>query len=78
MTITKRWWKPFRASKLFTSDQPLPFRVEFQVITLIHSLEHIAEPAKFLAGLRNKLVVGGMLVIQVTGLLAESVHVPGG
>ena len=38
---------------------------QFQVITLIHSLEHIAEPAKFLAGLCNKLVVGGMLVIQV-------------
>ena len=38
---------------------------QFQVITLIHSLEHIAEPAKFLAGLRCKLVEGGMLVVQV-------------
>jgi len=37
----------------------------FQVITLIHSLEHIAEPAKFLAGLGCKLVEGGMLVVQV-------------
>ena len=41
MTITKMW-KPFRASKLFTSDQPLPLPGQFQVITLIHSLEHIA------------------------------------
>jgi hypothetical protein len=38
---------------------------QFQVITLIHSLEHIAEPAKFLTALRDKLVDGGMLVVQV-------------
>jgi SAM-dependent methyltransferase len=38
---------------------------QFQLITLIHSLEHIAEPVKFLAGLCDKLVVGGMLVVQV-------------
>ena len=38
---------------------------QFEVITLIHSLEHIAEPAKFLAGLRDKLTVDGLLVIQV-------------
>jgi SAM-dependent methyltransferase len=38
---------------------------QFEVITLIHSLEHIAEPAQFLAGLRDKLAVGGLLVVQV-------------
>jgi SAM-dependent methyltransferase len=38
---------------------------QFDVITLIHSLEHIAEPAKFLAALSDKLNVGGLLVIQV-------------
>lgn len=38
---------------------------QFQVITLIHSLEHIAEPVNFLEGLGDKLVVGGMLVVQV-------------
>lgn len=38
---------------------------EFQVITLIHSLEHIPEPVRFLAGLCDKLAVGGMLVVQV-------------
>jgi SAM-dependent methyltransferase len=38
---------------------------QFQVITLIHSLEHIAEPANFLAGLYGKLADGGMLVVQV-------------
>jgi SAM-dependent methyltransferase len=38
---------------------------QFQVITLIHSLEHIAGPAKFLAGLRDKLAGNGMLVVQV-------------
>jgi 2-polyprenyl-3-methyl-5-hydroxy-6-metoxy-1,4-benzoquinol methylase len=38
---------------------------QFQIITLIHSLEHIAEPAKFLAGLWDKLVGGGVLVVQV-------------
>lgn len=38
---------------------------QFQVITLIHSLEHIAEPARFLAELRDKLTVDGLLVVQV-------------
>jgi len=38
---------------------------QFEVITLIHSLEHIAEPVKFLAGLREKLTVDGLLVVQV-------------
>jgi SAM-dependent methyltransferase len=38
---------------------------EFQVITLIHSLEHIAEPVKFLKVLWDKLTAGGVLVIQV-------------
>jgi len=38
---------------------------QFQVITLIHSLEHIAEPVKFLTALRDKLVDGGILVVQV-------------
>ena len=38
---------------------------QFQIITLIHSLEHIAEPAKFLMRLQDKLIVGGMLVLQV-------------
>ena len=34
---------------------------QFEVLTLIHSLEHIAEPIKFLAELRHKLATGGML-----------------
>jgi SAM-dependent methyltransferase len=38
---------------------------EFQIITLIHSLEHIAEPVKFLRALSDKLTVDGLLVIQV-------------
>lgn len=38
---------------------------QFDVITLIHSLEHIPEPAKFLEGLREKLKLSGLLVIQV-------------
>lgn len=38
---------------------------QFQIITLIHSLEHIAEPVKFLAGLCSKLADGGLLVVQV-------------
>jgi SAM-dependent methyltransferase len=38
---------------------------QFELITLIHSLEHIAGPVQFLAGLRDKLAVGGLLVVQV-------------
>jgi SAM-dependent methyltransferase len=38
---------------------------QFEVLTLIHSLEHIAEPVKFLTELRQKLGTGGVLVVQV-------------
>lgn len=38
---------------------------QFEVLTLIHSLEHIAEPVKFLTESRQKLGPGGMLVVQV-------------
>jgi SAM-dependent methyltransferase len=38
---------------------------QFDIITLIHSLEHIPGPAKFLTELRGKLKMGGLLVIQV-------------
>ena len=38
---------------------------QFDIITLIHSLEHIPEPTKFLAGLWSKLKMDGVLVIQV-------------
>ena len=40
-------------------------RGQFDVITLIHSLEHIARPVEFLVDLRSKLRIGGTLVIQV-------------
>lgn len=38
---------------------------QFEVVTLIHSVEHIAEPIKFLTELRHKLATRGMLVVQV-------------
>jgi hypothetical protein len=38
---------------------------QFQVVTLIHSLEHIADPATFLTGLWDKLSANGLLVVQV-------------
>lgn len=38
---------------------------QFDVIILLHSLEHIVEPVRFLAELWHKLVVGGTLVVQV-------------
>jgi 2-polyprenyl-3-methyl-5-hydroxy-6-metoxy-1,4-benzoquinol methylase len=37
----------------------------FDLITLIHVLEHIPKPRELLAGLWNKLEPGGLLVIQV-------------
>jgi trans-aconitate methyltransferase len=38
---------------------------EFQAITLIHALEHIAQPVPFLKELWNKITAGGLLVVQV-------------
>jgi 2-polyprenyl-3-methyl-5-hydroxy-6-metoxy-1,4-benzoquinol methylase len=37
----------------------------FQVITLIHALEHIPSPRDYLTGLWDKLEVGGLLIVQV-------------
>ncbi len=38
---------------------------EFDVVSMLHVLEHIASPREFLAGLQCKLAPGGMLLIQV-------------
>lgn len=38
---------------------------EFDFVTLIHVLEHVPEPAQFLASLRAKLVCGGHLMVEV-------------
>jgi SAM-dependent methyltransferase len=37
----------------------------FDLITLIHCLEHIASPLDFLAQIRDKLQLGGLVLIQV-------------
>jgi SAM-dependent methyltransferase len=38
---------------------------QFNLITMVHVLEHIAFPLKFLHSLREKLIDGGLLVIEV-------------
>ena len=38
---------------------------QYDLITLIHALEHIPSPQNFLRGLREKLTPGGMLLVQV-------------
>ena len=38
---------------------------EFDLVTLVHVLEHVPEPAQFLASLRAKLVCGGNLMVEV-------------
>jgi SAM-dependent methyltransferase len=38
---------------------------DFDVMTMIHSLEHFTEPVEGLAGLRSKLAPGGSLFIEV-------------
>lgn len=41
---------------------------QFNLITLIHALEHIPNPARFLSSLREKLLPGGILLIEVPNL----------
>ena len=53
-----------RVEALYTGEaESIPG--EFHVITLIHSLEHIADPVKFLKVLWSKLAMDGVLVVQV-------------
>lgn len=41
---------------------------QFNLITLIHALEHIPNPTRFLSSLREKLLPGGILLIEVPNL----------
>jgi ubiquinone/menaquinone biosynthesis C-methylase UbiE len=41
---------------------------QFNLITLIHALEHIPQPSHFLRTLKEKLLPGGMVVIEVPNL----------
>ncbi|OSO97103.1 hypothetical protein B7O87_01085 [Cylindrospermopsis raciborskii CENA303] len=41
---------------------------KFNVISLIHALEHIPDPSSFLHGLKEKLLPGGILLIEVPNL----------
>lgn len=43
----------------------------FDVITMVHSLEHIIAPVAFLAGLKSKLAPGGLLVVEVPDFLSN-------
>jgi len=58
------------------SFQVLPFEPaevqKFNVISLIHVLEHVPEPIAVLASLATRLIEGGVIVIQVPDLLANS------
>ncbi|PYL00940.1 MAG: hypothetical protein DME19_03445, partial [Verrucomicrobia bacterium] len=38
---------------------------QFQLISLMHALEHIPSPREFIVKLRDKLEVGGLLLVQV-------------
>jgi SAM-dependent methyltransferase len=49
---------------LFTCP-PADIPVRFDLITLIHSLEHVLEPVATLAGLAGRLADGGHLFVQV-------------
>lgn len=44
---------------------------QFNIITMVHSLEHIIGPIDFLKGVRGKLAPGGLLVVQVPNLPAN-------
>lgn len=41
---------------------------QFNLITLIHALEHIPDPVRFLNTLKGKLLPGGVLLIEVPNL----------
>ena len=53
-----------RVEALYTGS-PHDLPGQFDVITMIHALEHIAQPAAFLGAWGEKLTPGGLLVVQV-------------
>ncbi len=46
---------------------PLEVPGRFDLITLVHVLEHIENPVEFLAGLKSKFAPGGKLFLEVPG-----------
>jgi SAM-dependent methyltransferase len=56
---------------LFTC-QPRELPRQFDAITMVHSLEHFAEPVEILADLRPKLAPGGRLFVQVPNAAANA------
>ena len=48
-----------------TSGRTRPTRGEFDLITLIHSLEHFPDPGALLRTLAGKLTANGLLLVQV-------------
>jgi SAM-dependent methyltransferase len=57
-----------RVEKLYTCA-PEEIPGTFDLISMIHMLEHIPGPVKYLSNLKNKLKAGGLLVIQVPNYL---------
>lgn len=53
-----------RVEKLYTIA-PAEIPGEFDVISLIHALEHMPKPSELLMSIRGKLKPGGMLLIQL-------------
>jgi SAM-dependent methyltransferase len=49
----------------FFSGSTTSFPGSFTAISLMHALEHIADPAGFLSALRPKLDPGGLLIVEV-------------
>ena len=45
---------------------------DFDFVTLVHVLEHVPEPAQFLASLGAKLVCGGNLMVEVPHYVENS------
>jgi 2-polyprenyl-3-methyl-5-hydroxy-6-metoxy-1,4-benzoquinol methylase len=57
-----RWNLDIKAADVVTYPYP---KSKYDVVTLYHSLEHIAQPTTLLEGLRNTLKDNGILVIAV-------------
>jgi 2-polyprenyl-3-methyl-5-hydroxy-6-metoxy-1,4-benzoquinol methylase len=53
-----------RFERLFTGG-PEALSLQFDLVTLIHSLEHFSEPLSMLRTLRGKIAPGGRLFVQV-------------
>ena len=64
----KRLRESFEERNLKVFESLEEIETKFEIVTMFHVLEHVADPIKFLISAKNKINKDGLLVIKVPNL----------